>query len=411
MIARHLKSYLILLLLVMMPACDKPTYSKERTKESIIELCKREYDLDVDVKIIGSTLGVLIPIDGLVDPDLKLNKEAGEKIEDVALSIHRVTMSTNSPPKFYMLVARDTKSIGAEFVLTGYVYDVVRVRLLDISRGEYHKRILRDFKFNPIVVGETKIRELFKALNEGSASTQSIQPLFYPVYSIGTKGSQKIEISEILSKEISPQEALFYVKTKEYYELIPGLEAYRAIFPPGFNNEYLFLINMAMFQSPLKEIVPKYFYSDAEIRQRNLQETFDQYKDLSYIGPDGFPKKELTLDWFLSQEIARRIKTLFDEDKELAGKFSVQDPQGSIENKVFRFKISVMPQRTPAKEDDKVIFSGVLKLVSTILHRYSFEDFEGIELIDIAPDGEKIYLSKDDLEKFRKNRLEIDKLM
>jgi hypothetical protein len=411
MISRRIKSYLIILLLVIIPACDKPTYSKERVKESITELCKNEYDLDVHVRITGSTLGVLIPIDGLIDPDLKLNKEAGGKIEDVALSIHRVTMSTDNPPKFYVLVARDTKSIGAEFVLAGYVYDVVRVRLFDISRGEYHRRILRDFKFNPGVVGEAKIKELFEALNEGSVSVQNIQPLFYPIYSIGEKGSQKIDITEISSKEISPQEALFYVKTKEYYVPMPGFEAYQAIFPSGFGNEYLFLINMAIFESPLKEIVPKYFYSDTGIRQRNLQETFDQYKDLGYIGPDGFPKKELTLDWFLSQAIARRIKMLFSEDKELSGKFSVQDAQGSIENKVFRFNISFMPHAATERENNQVIFSGILKIVSTILRRYSFEGFEGIEIIDMAPDGKKLYLSKDDLEKFRKNRLEIDKLI
>jgi hypothetical protein len=411
MISRRIKSCLIISLLVIIPACDKPTYSKERVKESIIELCKNEYNLDVNVRITGSTLGVLIPIDGLIDPDLKLNKEAGEKIEDVALSIHRVTMSTDNPPKFYVLVARDTKSIGAEFVLAGYVYDVVRVRLFDISRGEYHKRIIRDFKFNPSVVGEAKIKELFKALNEDSVETQNIQPLFYPIYSIGKKGSQRIDISEISSKEISPQESLFYIKTKEYYVPIPEFEAYDAIFPNGFDNEYLFLINMSLPQSPLKEIVPKYFYSGTEIRQRNLQDTFDQYKDLGYIRSDGFPKKELTLDWFLSQIIARRIKMLFSEDKELAGKFSVQDTQGSIENKIFRFYVSFVPHTAPERKNNQAIFSDILKTASVTLHRYSFEDFEGIEIIDTAPDGAKLYLSKYDLERFRKNRLEIDKLI
>ncbi len=141
--ARHLKLLFILFLLVPIVSCTKPTYSKEKVKESVINLCKEEYGLDVQVKIIGSTLGVLIPIDGLIGPNLRLNEKAGEKIEDVALSIHRVTMSTDSPLKFYTLTARDTVSQGAEFVLTGFIYDVIRVRLLDISRGEYHKRILR----------------------------------------------------------------------------------------------------------------------------------------------------------------------------------------------------------------------------------------------------------------------------
>lgn len=407
MIVRWLKSLLILFLLLSITSCDKPTYSKEKTKESIIKLCKEEYNLDVGVKIIGSTLGVLIPIDGLVDPDLKLNQGAGEKIEDVALSIHRVTMSSDRPLNIYTLVARDTRSTGAEFVLTGYLYDVVRVRLLDISRGEYHKRILRDFRFNPGVSGEAKITELFKVLNEDSPLTQNIKPFFYPIYSIGKSDSQKIEIEEILSKEISPQEALFYVKTREYYDPMPGFEVYRAIFPPGFSNEYLFLVNMSMFPNPIKEIVPKYFYSGTEIRQRNLQETFDQYNDLAYIGIDGFPKEELTLGWFLSQQIAKRIKMLFDEDKKLMQKFTIQESRGSIENKVFRFRFSFASVK-PATGDNKIIFLNILKLVTSTLHRYSFEEFNGVELIDTNEGGRKIYLSKEDLEKFRNNKIDID---
>lgn len=410
MIARQLKSFLIILLLLAIPACDKPTYSKERIKESLIKLCKDEYALDVSVRITGSTLGVLIPIDGLIDSDLKLNKKAGEKIEDVALSMHRVTMSADSPPQTYSLVARDTKSIGAEFVLTGYVYDVVRVRLLDISRDEYHKRIIRDFRFNPCVAGEEKIRELFNALNENSPFAQNLKPLFYPIYAIGKDGSQKIEITEVLSKEISAQEALFYVKTKEYYDPIPGFEVYRAIFPSGFSNEYLFLINMSLFPNPLKEMVPKYFYSETELRQRNLQETFDQYNDLGYIGVDGFPKKELTLDWFLSQQIARRIKLFFEQNRKLAGRFTIKDSRGISENMVFRFTFSAAIDN-PTIKDDKIIFSSILKLIANILRRYSFEDFEGVELIDARPDGKKIYLSKDDLKRLRKGSIKIEDII
>ncbi|MBU3911283.1 MAG: hypothetical protein KKD90_01720 [Candidatus Omnitrophica bacterium] len=410
MTARWFKLSVALLLLISTQACNEPTYSKEKVTESIIDLCKNEYDLDVDVKITGTTLGVLIPIEGLVDLELKLDKTAGEKIEDVALSIHRVMMSSNSPLKIYTLVARDTKSTGAEFVLTGNVYDVVRVRLFDISRGEYHKRILRDFRFNPGAVGEAKIKELFEALNENADFIQNLKPLFYPIYSIGKNGSQKIDVIEMLSKEISPQEALFYVKTKEFYEPMPGFEAYRAIFPPGFSNEYLTLVNMSMFPNPVKEIVPKYFYSGTEIRQRNLQETFDQYQDQGYIAIDGFPKRELTLDWFLSQQIARRIKMSFAEDKKLSWRFTVNDCQGLSVNKILGFRFSIASNK-PEAEDNQIIFSRILKLSAVVLHRYSFEDFEGIELTDTRPGGKKIYLSKEDLERFRRNKIKIKDLI
>ncbi|MFC1621678.1 hypothetical protein ACFL2G_05205 [Candidatus Omnitrophota bacterium] len=407
---RLLKYLLAVALLITLSSCTPATYSKEKVEESIKNLCKEEYDLDITTRITGSTLGVFIPIEGLIGKDLKLDQEAGEKIEDVALSIHRVSMSTDRPLKFYTLTARDIDMPGAEFVLTGYTYDVVRVRLLDISRGEYHKRILRDFRFNPVIAGETKMKELFQNLNENTLLAQNIKHIFYPIYTFGQDGTQKIEIIDVESKEISEQEALFYVKTKESYHPKPDFESYRAIFPPGFLNEYLILVNTSMLPNSIKEIVAKYFYSGNEIRQRDLQKTFDQYKDIGYIAVDGLPKKDLDEGWFLSRQLARRIKITFEEEKRLRNRFTVQSSEGRIENGVFQFKFSVLSE-IPSEDDTKTIFSNIIKIVGEITHRYSFEDFDGAEFIDALPGGKNIYLSKDDLEKFRRGRLKIKDLI
>ncbi|MBU1147340.1 MAG: hypothetical protein KKD11_03220 [Candidatus Omnitrophica bacterium] len=409
---RLLRSLLAVALLIPLSSCTPATYSKERVEESIKNLCKKEYDLDVTTRITGSTLGVFIPVEGLIDKDLKLDQDAGEKIEDVALSIHRVSMSTDRPLKFYTLTARDIDMPGAEFVLTGHTYDVVRVRLLDISRGEYHKRILRDFRFNPVTAGEAKIAELFQALNENTPLVQTIKHIFYPIYTLGQDGTQKIEIIDIQSKEISEQESLFYVKTKEFYHPKPGFESYGAIFPPGFLNEYIILVNISMLPNPIKEIVAKYFYSGNEIRQRDLQKTFDQYKDIGYIAMDGLPKKALDEGWFLSRQITRRIKMTFEEEKNLRNRFTVQSSEGHIENRIFQFKFSISSEMPSlSKDDSEVIFSRILKLIAAVTHRYEFEDFEGVELIDARPDGKNIYLSRDDLERFRRGRLKIQDLI
>ncbi len=400
---RALRFLAIPLLLLTLYACTQATYPKEKVEQSVIDLCKEEYDLDVKAKIIEGTLGVFIPIEKLIDDNLQLNADATSKIEDAALSIHRVTMSTDEPLKFYTLTARDINTPGAEFMLTAFVYDVIRVRLLDISRGEYHKRTLKDFRFNPIVAGEEKIKELFNGLNENSPLVEELKPLFYPIYTIGKKDTQKIEVQSILSKEISIQESLFYVKTKEYYKPLPGLDVYTSIFPSGFDNEYLILLNLTKFPNPLQEIASKYFYSGTEIRQRNLKESFDSYKDRGYIGKDGLPKKGLELGWFLSQQITRRITMLSQEDKKLKGKFNIQNSQGSIDNKIFQFRFSLSPIKA-LDEDKKTAFLKIMKLCENIFRRYSFEDFEGIELIDITPDGKKVFLSKSELKKFGRNK-------
>jgi hypothetical protein len=392
-------------------ACDKPTYPIGKIEDSILKLCKDEYKLEnVKVKITGSTLGVYIPVEGLVDSEMKLDQKSGEKIEDVALSIHRVTTSTDMPLKFYVLTARDIKTQGAEFILTGFVYDVIRVRLYDISRGEYFQRILRDFRFNPAIAGEKKVRELFETLNQNSLLTESLKPIIYPIYTIGKKGSQKITINNIESKELSDRESLLYIKTTEYYEISPGSEAYAAIFPSGFENEYLFLIDISLFANPVKEIVSKYFSSNNEIRQRNLKETFEQYKDSGIIDIDGFPKKDLKLDWFLSQQIPRRIKSLFEENIKLKNAFKVASSFGEIKDGVFRFIFDITSNNAKPS-DEKIIFSNIIKMTGTTLHLYEFEDYEGVEFINTPGNEKKIYLSKENLEKFRKNRIKIDGLL
>jgi len=405
------KFLIIFLALGSLSGCGKPTYPAGKIEESVLKLCKEEYKLEnVKVKITGSTLGVYIPVDGLVGSDLELNEKAGKKIENVALSIHRVVTSTNMPLKFYMLTARDTRIAGAEFVLTGFVYDVIRVRLFDISRGEYFQRMLRDFRFNPSIAGEQKIRELFDILNKNASAAESLKSIFYPIYTIGEKGSQKIEAQSMQSKELSDRESLLYVKTNEQYKVSPGFEAYPAIFPSsGFQNEYLFLIDMALFPNPVKEVVSKYFYSNNEIRQRNLKETFEQYEDTGIIGLDGFPKKDLDLGWFLSQQISRRIKSLFEGDKKLKNNLEVTSIKSWIKDKVFHFEFDITFHNRII--DDKAAFSKIIKMASTVLHLYEFEEYTGIEFINKSDKGKKIFLSKEDMERFRKNEIKIESLL
>ncbi|OIO34736.1 MAG: hypothetical protein AUJ70_00415 [Candidatus Omnitrophica bacterium CG1_02_40_15] len=407
----HHKTLIAFLILVGLSACNKPSYPTGKIEESVLKLCKNEYKLDnVKIKILGSTLGVYIPVEGLIDPDLKLNEKAGKKIEDVALSIHRVVTSTDMPLKFYILTARDTKTTGAEFILTGFVYDVIRVRLFDISRGEYFQRILRDFRFNPAMAGEQKVKELFNALNQNTPIAESLKPIFYPIYAIGKKDSQKIEITSIESKELSDRESLFYVKTTEEYKASPEFEAYLTVFPPGFKNEYLILVDMSSFINPVKEVVSKYFYSNNEIRERKLKDTFEQYNDFGIIGVDGFPKKDLDLGWFLSQQISRRIKSIFEEDRKLKNDFKVISSQGEIRDKIFWFKFNITSNHNQVA-DKKIIFSRIIKMTADVLHLYAFEEYKGVEFINFTENEKKIYLSKEDLERFRKDEIKIDPLL
>ncbi len=96
--------------------------------------------------------------------------------------------------------------------------------------------------------------------------------------------------------------------------------------------------------------------------------------------------------------------------KKLRGNFLVQSSEGTVDNKIFQFKFSISPNE-PMENNSEVIFSSVIKLVGKTLHRYSFEDFEGVEFINSVPVEEKIYLSKTDLERFSRGRIKFKDLL
>jgi len=133
-----------------------PTYPKEKIVESVQKLCEKEYNVDVEVAIEGTTMGVRIPLEGLFDTEtLQIKPEAFDKITGVMLSASRVALSSDKSIDFYTVITYDPKVPGAEVVMTRYIYDLRRFFLGDISRGEFAKRMVFDVRFNPQSIIDT----------------------------------------------------------------------------------------------------------------------------------------------------------------------------------------------------------------------------------------------------------------
>lgn len=128
-----------------------PTYPTQADMmEGIKRLCKNEYKVDVNAKIVGKTIGVYMPIKGLFNlKNMKLSSEAFEKIDGVMLSVSRVALSGSKDIDFYTVITADEDVPGAEVVITRYVKDLSRFVQEDISRGEFAKRMVLDVRFNP----------------------------------------------------------------------------------------------------------------------------------------------------------------------------------------------------------------------------------------------------------------------
>ncbi len=142
------KLNLVFIFVIFMIGCA-PTYPKEGLGEAIKSICEKEYDIEVQAKLIGKTIVVFLPLDKLFDKNLDILAAPVEKIEDVILTTSRVIFSTDADIDFYMIIAADTQTTAAELVLIRYVEDVYKFMHIWIKREEYRKRVLWQINFNP----------------------------------------------------------------------------------------------------------------------------------------------------------------------------------------------------------------------------------------------------------------------
>lgn len=176
-----------------------PTYLKEDIDKAIQDICKNEYNIDVKVKLAGSTLWIYLPVeDMLVKSDkpekylerfavednkadfksgvLKVeyiiktvpekeriqeytyNKAVSEKINNVWKVLRRVLFSLKrskeeSEPQFFCLVIADTKN-GFATKETFYYLDLKKVSYEFISWTEYQHRVIEESDISPGAIGD-----------------------------------------------------------------------------------------------------------------------------------------------------------------------------------------------------------------------------------------------------------------
>lgn len=124
-----------------------PSYRGDTIPESIKDICKKEYSLDVDAKVIDNTLGAQLIIDGLIESiggKTGISRKANEQLGNVITAIHRVIFSTDKQLDFYVVVVYDRQLPDATFTLVRNTEDVRRANSYDISTTEFFKRSLMD---------------------------------------------------------------------------------------------------------------------------------------------------------------------------------------------------------------------------------------------------------------------------
>jgi len=201
-----------------------PTYPKEKFKESIIRLCKKEYKIDVKVKAVGKTVAIYLPLTNLLDFTFALTPEAGEKINQVILNVTRVILSTDAKYDFYCVMAHDVRIPEIQIVIIKSVEDVRRFLLGDISRGEYGKRMLIDMRIAPQAQKERAVRDVFDRMNIDKKWQEGVMQDFFmsDPTTLGDMGYwdgkfyiKDINITEFLAEEIASRIKLSFRDSME----------------------------------------------------------------------------------------------------------------------------------------------------------------------------------------------------
>jgi hypothetical protein len=192
---------LTLIILLLLSGCSPastPTYTKENIAQSIQDICKKEYNLDVKAHLAGDTLWVYLAVEDLLvksdkpekyvekfiversqdipsidslkfeylikpiqdtekTQEYTYNKAVLDKINNVWKVLRRVVFSLNrsetGEPKFYSLITADIKK-GFEMKEVFYYLDLKKVSYEYISWGEYQHRSIQDVNLNPQIIGD-----------------------------------------------------------------------------------------------------------------------------------------------------------------------------------------------------------------------------------------------------------------
>jgi hypothetical protein len=218
------KIFPLFILFIFMSSGCKPTYPKTKVSDSVIKLCRDEYNTEVKVNTVGKTLGVYMPVHNLLDSSLKPSEESFEKLGNVLHVLSRVALSTDADLEFITLVTRDSDISGFELILTRYVEDIEKFMAGDISQGEYIKRMLLETRLDPTLLLSNLVSKEKKERLESEEF--SIEELHLPEF-LAKQISRRIEDKFKEDKHLKENFKVAAVNG-EFIPKVPNLE--RGIF-------------------------------------------------------------------------------------------------------------------------------------------------------------------------------------
>ena len=145
------KGYLLLLFFLPIFVGCSVSFPKDEIEEILVDLCKSQFNIDLEVAIRGKTLGVEFYVERIFDETgLYLSADAMEKIEDVMLSLSRAALSTDAEFDFLVLIARDKFIDGAGMKLIRNVDDIKKLLNGMMSRDDYISTLVVEYQIGDL---------------------------------------------------------------------------------------------------------------------------------------------------------------------------------------------------------------------------------------------------------------------
>ena len=150
------KNLILSLCLIILASCAiTPTFTRKNIGRVLEKMCRNEFGIKVTARLSGNTIWLYAPFKNIIDKDGKFNKKDQGKINNIFLSLRRVILSINRPPKFFCFVASNIKGTGWDIYRIGFIPDIVKAQLLLISLKELQQRIAFPPPFkNPKALGD-----------------------------------------------------------------------------------------------------------------------------------------------------------------------------------------------------------------------------------------------------------------
>lgn len=422
--------------------CSVQSYPSASLKEALEKICFEEYGIsNIEVKIAGETLAVYLPLDKLFATDFKGSVIAGkvrnletlfepspealEKVEDVLFSISRVLLSTDKDFKFYLVQATDIENTGLQLILKGYVNDVRRVRIWDISREEYRKRVIHEMKQNRAVLWHRPVRKFFQDLEskgieeiieayfDPAMKPEAVQNLFFgalrPVGS--TDPATHWDIKDIRSARVQRGEVLVYASVHPVSSADP-------VVPETVDAQFLFLVSYRDNDPKILRVIPFQYLNEQGVMQKIPFPQDIQIEQSLESWEQEFPVEEIHLGDFLAEQLTRRVQGIVGMDERIANTFRdvkirvVYEKEA--EKPFFSFVFDSVSlndfnnySRTSllAHEDMLYLLSVISREFVDLLRSYQFGDFDHLSL-SIAQEAYEHVISRDTLELFRQKKID-----